>query len=53
MLTIKQKQLLDYIKDYYKKELLFPTFDEMKNNLSIKSKSGYINYSPVLKKKDL
>ena len=40
MLTIKQKKLLDYIKSYYQDKDLFPTFDEMKDNLSIKSKSG-------------
>ena len=40
MLTIKQKKLLDYIKSYYQDKDLFPTFDEMKNSLSIKSKSG-------------
>ena len=40
MLTIKQKKLLDYIKSYYHAKDLFPTFEEMKDNLSIKSKSG-------------
>ena len=40
MLTIKQKKLLDYIKSYYQDKDLFPTFDEMKDGLSIKSKSG-------------
>ena len=40
MLTIKQKKLLDYIKSYYRDKDLFPTFDEMKDSLSIKSKSG-------------
>ena len=40
MLTIKQKKLLDYIKSYYEEKDFFPTFDEMKDNLSIKSKSG-------------
>ncbi len=40
MLTIKQKKLLDYIKSYYQDKDLFPTFEEMKDNLSIKSKSG-------------
>ena len=40
MLTIKQKKLLDYLKSYYQNENLFPTFDEMKDNLNIKSKSG-------------
>ena len=40
MLTIKQKKLLDYLKSYYQNENLFPTFDEMRDNLNIKSKSG-------------
>ena len=40
MLTIKQKKLLDYIRSYYQDKDLFPTFEEMKDNLSIKSKSG-------------
>ena len=40
MLTIKQKKLLDYIKSYYQDKDLLPTFDEMKDSLSIKSKSG-------------
>ena len=40
MLTIKQKKLLDFIKSYYNKKEFFPTYDEMKNFLNIKSKSG-------------
>ena len=40
MLTLKQKKLLDYLKIYYRDKKLFPTFDEMKINLNIKSKSG-------------
>ena len=40
MLTIKQKTLLDYLKAYYKKEMVFPTFDEIRTKLNIKSKSG-------------
>ena len=40
MLTVKQKKLLDYIKSYYQDKDLLPTFDEMKDSLSIKSKSG-------------
>lgn len=40
MLTIKQKKLLDFIKFYYEKKNLFPTFEEMKTKLNIKSKSG-------------
>ncbi len=51
MLTIKQKKLLDYIKIYYEKENLFPTFDEMKNSLSIKSKSGIYKLLSSLEEK--
>ncbi len=40
MLTIKQKKLLDFLKLYYSNKKLFPTFEEMKDNLNIKSKSG-------------
>ena len=40
MLTIKQKKLLDYLKLYYQNKSLFPTFDEMRDFLKIKSKSG-------------
>ena len=40
MLTIKQKDLLDFIKSYYNRKQLFPTYDEMKGYLNIKSKSG-------------
>ena len=40
MLTFKQKKLLDYLVDYYNKNHLYPTFDEMRNFLKIKSKSG-------------
>ncbi|MFL2661743.1 MAG: transcriptional repressor LexA [Alphaproteobacteria bacterium] len=40
MLTIKQKVLLDYLKLYYQERNLFPTFDEMRDHLNIKSKSG-------------
>ncbi len=40
MLTVKQKKLLDYLKSYYECKEFFPTFEEMKNNLNIKSKSG-------------
>ena len=40
MLTFKQKQLLDYLKSYFIKKSIFPTFDEMKKELKIKSKSG-------------
>ena len=40
MLTIKQKNLLDYLKSLLLKKNDFPTFDEIRINLNIKSKSG-------------
>tara|TARA_B100000287_G_scaffold435616_1_gene504962 strand:+ start:8145 stop:8756 length:612 start_codon:yes stop_codon:yes gene_type:complete len=40
MLTVKQKKLLDFLVDYYETNLIYPTFDEMRNYLNIKSKSG-------------
>ena len=40
MLTVKQKKLLDYIIDYHKSNEIYPTFDEMKKFLNIRSKSG-------------
>ena len=51
MLTIKQKMLLDYIKSYYQNMDLFPTFDEMKDNLNIKSKSGIYKLLSSLEEK--
>tara|TARA_B100001559_G_C16222223_1_gene493963 strand:- start:101 stop:703 length:603 start_codon:yes stop_codon:yes gene_type:complete len=40
MLTLKQKKLLDFLIDYHNKNLVYPTFDEMRDFLQIKSKSG-------------
>jgi len=40
MLTLKQKKLLDFLIDYYNKNNVYPTFDEMRDFLQIKSKSG-------------
>jgi len=40
MLTLKQKELLDFIIDYFSSKNIYPTFDEMRNFLNIKSKSG-------------
>ncbi len=40
MLTLKQKKLLDFLIDYYNKNNVYPTFDEMRDFLRIKSKSG-------------
>ena len=51
MLTIKQKKLLDYIKSYYQDKDLFPTFDEMKDSLRIKSKSGIYKLLSSLEEK--
>ena len=40
MLTAKQKKLLDFINSYFKENSIFPTYEEMKNALDIKSKSS-------------
>ena len=40
MLTKKQKELLDYITIINKKSGISPSYDEMKNELNLKSKSG-------------
>ena len=40
MLTIKQKKLLDFIHIYFKENNIFPTYEEMKDALKIKSKSS-------------
>lgn len=40
MLTKKQKELLDYIKIVNKEYGISPSYEEMKNKLSLKSKSG-------------
>ena len=40
MLTQKQKTLLDYISQYHNKNKIFPTYDEMRKALHIKSKSS-------------
>ena len=40
MLTLKQKKLLDFLVNYYNKNHVYPTFDEMRDFLQIKSKSG-------------
>ncbi len=40
MLTLKQKKLLDYIVQYCSSNKIYPTFDEMRSFLNIKSKSG-------------
>ena len=40
MLTIKQKKLFDFLNSYHSKYQIYPTFEEMKISLKIKSKSG-------------
>ncbi len=40
MLTKKQKELLDYLKDYISNNQISPSFEEMKAAVNLKSKSG-------------
>ena len=40
MLTKKQKELLDYLKDYISHNQISPSFEEMKKAINLKSKSG-------------
>lgn len=40
MLTRKQRELLDYLGSYIATEGFAPSFEEMKNALGLKSKSG-------------
>ena len=40
MLTKKQKELFVYLKDYISSNEISPSFEEMKNAVNLKSKSG-------------
>ena len=40
MLTKKQKELFDYLSNYIAKNTISPSFEEMKNAVNLKSKSG-------------
>ena len=40
MLTKKQKELFDYLVGYFSKNSISPSFEEMKNAVNLKSKSG-------------
>ena len=40
MLTKKQSKLLQYLKQKMKKDNVSPSFEEMKNAMGLKSKSG-------------
>jgi len=51
MLTLKQKKLLDYITLYFDKNKIFPTFEEMKLHLNLKSKSGIHKLLSALEEK--
>ena len=40
MLTKKQKELFDYLKEYMSNNQISPSFEEMKEAVNLKSKSG-------------
>ena len=40
MLTGRQRQLVIFIQDYFEKNGIYPSFDEMRSALALKSKSG-------------
>jgi len=40
MLTKKQVELLNYLTEFTKKHKISPSYDEMRNKLNLKSKSG-------------
>ena len=40
MLTKKQKELFDYLKEYISSNQISPSFEEMKEAVNLKSKSG-------------
>ncbi|WP_408588535.1 LexA family protein, partial [Geminicoccus harenae] len=40
MLTGRQRQLVLFIQDYHEKHGIYPSFDEMREALELKSKSG-------------
>ena len=40
MLTRKQKELFDFLNEYINENQISPTFEEMKNAVNLKSKSG-------------
>ena len=51
MLTKKQKELLDYITVVNKKFGISPSYDEMKDKLKLKSKSGIHRIISALEEK--
>ena len=56
MLTPKQLKLYKFIKEYKSKNEIIPTFDEMKDFMNVKSKSGiyqmlgYLEWKGYIKK---
>ena len=56
MLTPKQLKLFKFIKEYKSKNEIIPTFDEMKDFMNVKSKSGiyqmlgYLEWKGYIKK---
>ncbi len=53
MLTLKQKKLLNYIVHYCSSYKIYPTFDEMRSYLNIKSKSGIHKWLSSLEDKGI
>ena len=43
MLTPKQYKLFKFLKSYANKNNFMPTFDDMRNHMGVKSKSGIFN----------
>lgn len=50
MLTKKQLQLYNFIKNYIEENKISPSYDEMKNFLNLKSKSGIFHYLNSIEK---
>lgn len=50
MLTKKQLQLYNFIKNYIEENKISPSYDEMKKFLNLKSKSGIFHYLNSIEK---
>lgn len=50
MLTKKELQLYNFIKDYIEENKISPNYDEMKKFLNLKSKSGIFHYLNSIEK---
>ena len=40
MLTVKQKELLEYVSDFINSNKVSPSYDEIREAMNLKSKSG-------------